>query len=182
MSFTVGGRRPTDRNLPPPSHRCQCNVISPIYATASLLSERRRPRPRDAWIQARLSHKSQRRSTRPFRRDRFASNVSRKPLERVCVARRFSRAAGSDVCDSLASKQQRCSAIRRLLVGLPRFVQPGSARRGERGPGVLPSSEGGSELIRRPSSVLRWRAPSVRWASPPRRGSSAPVSGASPRG
>src|SRR5829696_6276697 len=35
MSFTVGGRRPTDRNLPPPSHRCQCNLIAPIYATAS---------------------------------------------------------------------------------------------------------------------------------------------------
>jgi len=44
MSFTVGGRRPTDRNLPPPSHRCQCNLISPIYATASVGSSAPRER------------------------------------------------------------------------------------------------------------------------------------------
>jgi hypothetical protein len=38
-----------------------------------------------------LSHKSQRRSAGPFRRDRFASRRPRRRLERICGRRRFRR-------------------------------------------------------------------------------------------
>ena len=46
-------------------------------------------RTRGCPYRLRLSHKCERRFACPFRRDRFASALSRKPLERVCVARRF---------------------------------------------------------------------------------------------
>ena len=52
-------------------------------------SDSRCCRATDYRLCLRLSHKSQRRFACPFRRDRFASARSRKPLERVCVARRF---------------------------------------------------------------------------------------------